>query len=139
MEVVCGEHGDSIPKLVKSVEEKMRKRSSNVFTMESVNRLETGENESFTVHINDDSSSALKKCCMSGKGKLTHQYENKITFAAPFCTQFWILLMRCFKTTIRDQTLTHMRLIAHFVVGAIIGMIYYDIGNDAGKYSLLLL
>lgn len=48
-------------------------------------------------------------------------------------TQFWILLKRTFLTIIRDQTLTQMRLVSHVVVGAIIGMIYYGIGNDASK------
>lgn len=43
--------------------------------------------------------------------------------------QFWILLKRTFVTIIRDQTLTQMRLVSHIVVGAIIGMIYYGIGN----------
>lgn len=47
--------------------------------------------------------------------------------------QFWILLKRTFVTIIRDQTLTQMRLVSHIVVGAIIGMIYYGIGNDASK------
>nr|XP_029722999.1 ATP-binding cassette sub-family G member 1 isoform X1 [Aedes albopictus] len=47
--------------------------------------------------------------------------------------QFWILLKRTFITIMRDQTLTQMRLVSHVVVGAIIGMIYYDIGNDAAK------
>lgn len=47
--------------------------------------------------------------------------------------QFWILLKRTFITIMRDQTLTQMRLLSHVIVGAIIGMIYYDIGNDAAK------
>ncbi|XP_052867614.1 ATP-binding cassette sub-family G member 1-like [Anopheles cruzii] len=47
--------------------------------------------------------------------------------------QFWILLKRTMITIMRDQTLTQMRLLSHVIVGAIIGMIYYDIGNDASK------
>ncbi|XP_055602017.1 ATP-binding cassette sub-family G member 1-like isoform X1 [Uranotaenia lowii] len=47
--------------------------------------------------------------------------------------QFWILLKRTFITIMRDQTLTQMRLLSHVIVGAIIGMIYYDIGNEASK------
>jgi ATP-binding cassette, subfamily G (WHITE), member 1 len=47
--------------------------------------------------------------------------------------QFWILLKRSFLTIYRDQTLTHMRLYSHVIVGAIIGMIYYDVGNEASK------
>lgn len=47
--------------------------------------------------------------------------------------QFWILLKRAFLTIIRDKQLTQMRLFSHVIVGAIIGMIYYDIGNEASK------
>jgi ATP-binding cassette, subfamily G (WHITE), member 1 len=47
--------------------------------------------------------------------------------------QFWILLKRSFLTIYRDQTLTHMRLYSHVIVGAIIGMIYYDVGEEASK------
>lgn len=62
------------------------------------------------------------------------QYKNHISgFPTSSWTQFWILLKRTFVTIIRDQTLTQMRLVSHVVVGAIIGMIYYGIGNDASK------
>lgn len=57
----------------------------------------------------------------------------KKTFPTSGWIQFWILLKRAFKTILRDKQLMHMRLMAHVVVGSIIGMIYYDIGNDASK------
>lgn len=61
-------------------------------------------------------------------------HKNHINgFPTSTWTQFWILLKRTFLTIIRDQTLTQMRLVSHIVVGAIIGMIYYGIGNDASK------
>ncbi|KAL7045233.1 hypothetical protein ACKWTF_002179 [Chironomus riparius] len=61
-------------------------------------------------------------------------HKNHINgFPTSSWTQFWILLKRTFLTIIRDQTLTQMRLVSHIVVGAIIGMIYYGIGNDASK------
>lgn len=57
----------------------------------------------------------------------------KKTFPTSGWKQFWILLKRAFKTILRDKQLMHMRLMAHVVVGSIIGMIYYDIGNEASK------
>lgn len=47
--------------------------------------------------------------------------------------QFWILLKRTIWITLRDKMLTRMRLVSHFIVGILIGLIYYDIGNDAAK------
>lgn len=58
---------------------------------------------------------------------------NKAGFPTSSWVQIWILLKRTFLTICRDQQLTHMRLLSHVIVGAIIGMIYYDIGNDASK------
>lgn len=58
---------------------------------------------------------------------------NKTGFPTSSWVQIWILLKRSFLTIFRDQQLTHMRLAAHVLVGSIIGMIYYDIGNDASK------
>lgn len=58
---------------------------------------------------------------------------NKSGFPTSGWTQFWILLKRSFVTIMRDRMLTHMRLASHIIVGAIIGMIYYDVGNEASK------
>lgn len=58
---------------------------------------------------------------------------NKNSFPTSGLSQFWILLKRAFKTILRDKQLMHMRLLAHVIVGTIIGMIYYDIGNEGSK------
>lgn len=58
---------------------------------------------------------------------------NKKTFPTSGWRQFWILWKRAFTTILRDKQLMHMRLAAHVIVGSIIGMIYYDIGNEASK------
>lgn len=60
---------------------------------------------------------------------------NKGGFPTSGWAQFWILLKRAFLTIVRDQQLTQMRLVSHVIVGAIIGMIYYDIGNEASKVT----
>lgn len=58
---------------------------------------------------------------------------NKNSFPTSGWSQFWILLKRAFKTILRDKQLMHLRLLAHVIVGTIIGMIYYDIGNEGSK------
>lgn len=60
---------------------------------------------------------------------------NKSGFPTSGWTQFWILLKRSFVTIMRDRMLTHMRLASHIIVGAIIGMIYYDVGNKASEVT----
>ncbi|KAI8035410.1 hypothetical protein M5D96_011853 [Drosophila gunungcola] len=68
--------------------------------------------------------------CMTS---LLDSHESVTGFPTSGWTQFWILLQRSFRTILRDKMLTHMRLFSHIIVGAIIGMIYYDVGNEASK------
>lgn len=135
MEVCCNEHGDAIPKLVKSVEEMMSLKRTNAEIFSK--RAQSSSNE-FVVDEDFESLTArntkgsLGKCCLNGE-KSTQKLECEITFATSFKTQFWILLKRSVIAILRDRTLTQMRLVSHLSVGAIIGMIYYGIGNDASK------
>nr|QST15000.1 ABCG1-2 protein [Diaphanosoma celebensis] len=51
----------------------------------------------------------------------------------PFWMQFNLLLRRTFICISRDLTLTRLRLGVQLVVGVLIGMLYFGIGNDASK------
>lgn len=95
---------------------------------------------------NEETSITLKKGAGSGGApgvttSLLDSNESVITlpnkggFPTSGWQQFWILLKRAFLTIVRDKQLTQMRLASHVIVGAIIGMIYYDIGNDASKVT----
>lgn len=108
--------------------------------------IQMPNNETMTVHELAGGRSTLKKGTGSGGSpgvttSLLDSNESVITlpnkggFPTSGWAQFWILLKRAFLTIVRDQQLTQMRLVSHVIVGAIIGMIYYDIGNEASKVT----
>lgn len=58
---------------------------------------------------------------------------DKTGFPTSGWQQFWILLKRTIFIILRDKMLTRMRLVSHFIIGILLGLIYYDIGNNAAK------
>lgn len=95
----------------------------------SSNKIDNGNSQS--QHQIGPTTSLLDSSTESVIGTQKKHHING--FPTSSWTQFWILLKRTFLTIMRDQTLTQMRLVSHIIVGAIIGMIYYGIGNDASK------
>lgn len=90
------------------------------------------------IPTNDDSSAKSKSpgCTTSlldSNESVAVAMPSKSGFPVSGFAQFWILLKRAFLTIIRDKQLTQMRLISHIIVGAIIGMIYYDVGTEAAN------
>ncbi|XP_066594323.1 ATP-binding cassette sub-family G member 4 [Prorops nasuta] len=59
--------------------------------------------------------------------------EQKVGFPTNGWIQFWILLKRTFLSQLRDMTLTRLRLVSHIVVGLLIGVACYDIGDEASE------
>lgn len=162
MEVVCGEHGDSVHKLVTAVSN----GKCNNYNQPLSRPTSFGLDETCTIKMGDAEEVFSKKSCMnkqdvttvvnipsisekfqqkaiveesasalieSKESDLEKGKVQKYTFPTSGYVQFWILLKRSFVSITRDKALTHMRLFAHIIVGAIIGMIYYGIGNDADK------
>lgn len=120
---------DSVIVDVDLIKQSTTNRQPNEYTIISVNPSKIPQENSI-----GPTSSLLDSSTESVTSIRKDHHKNHINgFPTSSWTQFWILLKRTFLTIIRDQTLTQMRLVSHVVVGAIIGMIYYGIGNDASK------
>lgn len=152
MEVACGEHGDYIQKLVVAVNggkcdnflqhtpESNNKSISNDIVKEPI-KPQTTTTTTTGPLLNGcpkPSATPLPSVPPTCTTSLLDSAENlpnneKAGFPTSGWQQFWILLKRTVWITLRDKMLTRMRLVSHFIIGILIGLIYYDIGNDAAK------
>lgn len=151
MEVACGEHGDYLQKLVVAVNMgkcdsyNQKTPDSNIITTitndiakESTSLISTTAKPNLCVPngINKPNALTSNATCTTAlldSSENLPQSEKAARFPISGWRQFWILLKRTAFTTLRDQQLTRMRLAAHFAIGCLLGLIYYDIGNDASK------
>ncbi|XP_046734289.1 ATP-binding cassette sub-family G member 1-like isoform X2 [Diprion similis] len=51
------------------------------------------------------------------------------------CKQFFILFKRAMICTRRDNMLTRLRIVAHVMVGLLVGIVFYDFGSDAARFQ----
>ncbi|XP_054651031.1 ATP-binding cassette sub-family G member 4-like isoform X1 [Dunckerocampus dactyliophorus] len=114
IEVASGEYGDLNPVLFEAVQ-------GGMCAVEEKNQCDSNGTTKHPKHW-----SVL--CYVQVVGHIESH-----TFATSTLTQFCILFKRTFITICRDQVLTHLRLISHISIGVLIGLLYLNIGNDAGK------
>ncbi|CAH2008649.1 unnamed protein product [Acanthoscelides obtectus] len=157
MEVACGEHGDYLQKLVIAVNAGRCKKFANLALDTAVsNRLIANDisKEASPLKPPEDvgggggggipaalpNGSAVKTpttpatCTTSLLDSSEHLTPlEKNGFPTTGWQQFVILLKRSMYIILMDKTLTRMRLVSHFIIGCLIGLIYYDIGDNAAK------
>ncbi|XP_044731531.1 ATP-binding cassette sub-family G member 4-like isoform X2 [Chrysoperla carnea] len=125
IEIASGDYGHEwIPKLVDVMNTEKAENLSRDIDIYGTKDDKKESNSVATASITIDATTSL---IYSG------EKQSKKGFPVSTFWQFWILLKRTFISTARDKTLTLLRLLAHLLVGIIIGVIYYGIGNDAEK------
>ncbi|CAG9819793.1 unnamed protein product [Phaedon cochleariae] len=147
MEVACGEHGDYVHKLVVAVNtgrcnrfstpsrDRTSKIISNDIAKETAILTTAGDALALPNGSGGAKTAPNPATCTTS---LLDSSENlplteKNGFPTTGFQQFVILLKRSMYIILMDKTLTRMRVVAHFIIGILIGLIYYDIGNDAAK------
>lgn len=116
LEVVTGQRGGSLENLHKISRERYNSRSAEY------SRIQIAINSAAStagISAKDETNR-----CAKGKGqRLSVWQEQKVLF---------LRALLCVK---RDNTMTKLRLAAHVAVALLLGTIFYDCGNDAGRTS----
>ncbi|XP_063625382.1 ATP-binding cassette sub-family G member 4 [Cydia splendana] len=160
MEVATGEHGDWVHKLVMAVNKGNCGRVQPSAAPQNSNYNNQAKNnvKSLEVVMDKPTCTVIDMSGPTPNPEKQNAPPNSTNLAPVTCTtslldssesftkkpiktgfptsgfkQFWILLKRTFRSILRDQMLTHLRLCSHTVVGLLIGFLYYDIGSDAAK------
>uniref|UniRef100_T1ITI8 ABC transporter domain-containing protein n=1 Tax=Strigamia maritima TaxID=126957 RepID=T1ITI8_STRMM len=149
MEIACGEYGEYVPKLVTAVNNGKCNNWNNCHegTASSTKSLISNDIAKEIMPESPEVTGAMaasdsrtvngtlscQTSLLSDPEKADYMNSNCNSFATSCWTQFRIIFIRTFLSIIRDQTLTHLRLFSHVLVGVIIGLLYFDIGNNAGK------
>lgn len=147
MEIACGDHGEAYFKLVTAMEirRSMLMGQSSPFAASPSDKVSQGtdpiENDvtlpkstfKFIFDIPKDSEEKLTVAEPTLSPDIFSKLQRENKYPTSAWQQFWIILKRTLLSMLRDQTLTHMRIVSHVVVGALIGMLYFGVGDDGGK------
>nr|QBM06376.1 ATP-binding cassette sub-family G member 1-like isoform X3 [Daphnia magna] len=125
IDVASGEYGNVLPKLIDGIENGRRIYQENSVTSPASPSLshDTGFYE------DDEMDLMLDVCSTKKKGKKKNKDEHH--YGSPFYSQVAVLLGRTWRTIWREKILTTMRLILHVCISILVGLLYWQIGDDA--------
>ncbi|RXG71535.1 ATP-binding cassette sub-family G member 4 [Armadillidium vulgare] len=97
---------------------------------QNINGISVGyQSRGDVVYISKDETNLDFSSCH--QSFLSQEEENFAHYSVPFWTQFYVLFVRTLRSIIRDPILTLTRLLVNILVGIFVGILFYDIGDDA--------
>ncbi|KAI9554257.1 ABC protein [Daphnia sinensis] len=125
MDVASGEYGNVLARLVSGIE-----NGRLIYQENPTPTSESPSSSRVTDNGFDDEDENVNM--LDGHSKKTDKTNNeRLFYAAPFHTQVAVLLARTWRTICREKMLTMLRFAAHVVVGILMGLLYWRVGDDA--------
>ncbi|XP_057375116.1 ATP-binding cassette sub-family G member 1-like [Daphnia carinata] len=121
IDVASGEYGDVVLRLISGIENGRRVYQNN----SSSSCLPSSSHDTEVDEVDETDFMINSHLRTNKRGR------NELSYSAPFHTQVTVLLRRTWCTIWREQILTTMRLTLHVCISILIGLVYWQIGNDA--------
>ncbi|KAI9552420.1 ABC protein [Daphnia sinensis] len=127
LDVASGEYGEVLEKLISGIE-----NGRNIYHDSSVPTSSASPRDSQDTGFSDDDEEQVTM--LEGLPKKSKVgTAHRPLHAAPFHMQVTVLLGRTWKTIWREKILSAMRLALHVVVAMLVGLLYWQIGDDAAQ------
>ncbi|XP_046451679.1 ATP-binding cassette subfamily G member 4-like isoform X2 [Daphnia pulex] len=126
IDVASGEFGDVLPKLISEIGNGRRVFREYPSSSPASTAAFFSHDSTFCNDKNDNFSREEGRQAETGDG-----IQQRFMGTAPFHTQVTILLLRALKTMWREKILTRMRFILHVFVAILMGLLYWQVGDDA--------
>ncbi|XP_057380707.1 ATP-binding cassette sub-family G member 1-like [Daphnia carinata] len=122
LDVASGEYGEVLEKLISGIE-----NGRNSYHDGSGSTSSASPRNSHDAGVSEEDEEQVTM--LEGLPKTKKAY--RVLDAVPFYMQVKVLLGRTWKTIWREKILTAMRLALHVVVAMLVGLLYWQIGDDA--------
>ncbi|XP_046451684.1 ATP-binding cassette subfamily G member 4-like [Daphnia pulex] len=124
IDVASGEYGNVLPGLIAGVENGKRIYQENSPSTPALPSI----SHDFRLDEGDENDTML-----GGRSKKKGKNKDGLTYGAPFHYQVSILLGRTWRTIWREKILTTMRFALHVCISILLGLVYWQIGDDANE------
>ncbi|XP_065563370.1 ATP-binding cassette subfamily G member 4-like isoform X1 [Artemia franciscana] len=127
MEVAIGEYGEVAHKLILAVDSGMCNKYTKI--LDENGTIESDEKD-LKLPAEQSPSTTVKLNLLDSEEYIDYGGD---TFPTSGWNQFVLLFHRSFICILRDQVLTRLRLSSYLLVGLLIGLLYFQIGNEGSK------